>query len=100
MGHPFIQCGTTVGTTTTRDKSVVIYRCFCKDTDESPKAGVVSSATYLNLGLVHILGLYRQLAMFDHLYMSVDAYHIANNNLTLTRARGGTSWNGLAGALC
>ena len=32
--------------------------------------------------------------------MSVNAYHIANHNLALTRARGGTSWDGLDSALC
>jgi hypothetical protein len=32
--------------------------------------------------------------------MSVNAYHVANHNLALARARGGTSWNGLASAFC
>src|SRR5271170_8467723 len=31
--------------------------------------------------------------------MFVNAYHVANHNLALTRARGGTSGNGLASAL-
>lgn len=32
--------------------------------------------------------------------MPMNPYHVANHNLTLTGARGGTSWDGLASALC